>query len=501
MNIGSGRYARVGLGIGLAGLSAAMGASIVTAPLFAWVLAIGAVLVLLLSAPAYYWAIAALVSATLFRPFTALGLAPSYINFFHFPLALLAGILACGKKPYQDAVTRKTGIGILALLLVCVVSWIANEGEVSRPFLEWLVFCEPFLALFAILRTDLTPRMYRASWALVLGIALVQVPVGYWQAINVGLSDDLQGTFIGQGAGAHVAGAVCLLGILICATRGAKTRSMTAKWCWFLTATVLFTIPLLADANQVIVAGVLGLGLALITCLGINPVRLVLPVSAMATVVYFGYLFYEPLHRLSNSDLLRDGIEGKIEGTNLVLSGMWHTPTFGVIGLGPGNSVSRVALMTSGADLKEGSPVALLGLKTAHVTREVEQLTESNYLWKSSSVWSSISSWTGLIGDLGPVGLGIYLWIVAQLWRAVSGSRDWESSVMRGAFLMVCFLGFIYSWLEEPGFTLMLAFIMGLAVHRVRQNAKLAVEPRSEVQLAGGWQPRSSLAYHWQGQP
>src|SRR5437764_1466560 len=115
------KRARVGLWIALLGLSAAMGVSIVAAPLFAWVLAAGAILVLMLSAPPYFWAIAALISATLFRPFTVFGLAPSYVNFFHFPLALVAAILSGAKKSSGGPAARNVGTGIVALLFLSVL--------------------------------------------------------------------------------------------------------------------------------------------------------------------------------------------------------------------------------------------------------------------------------------------------------------------------------------------------------------------------------------------
>jgi hypothetical protein len=483
MTIGLERGGRAGLALGMAGISAAMGAAIVSAPLFAWTMAAGALMVLLLSTPAYYWGMAALVSATLFRPVSALGFAPGFINFLHFPLALGAAVLAASSGSQKSRTATVIGKGTVALLVLSFASWIANQGEVGRPFLNWLVFCEPFLVLFAVLKADLTPRAYRAGWALVLAIALIQFPVGIWQAIFVGLSDDLQGTFIGQGAGAHIAGAACLLGVMISTARGATTATVRAKAGWFVTAAALFSIPLLADANQAIVAGVMGLAVVLISCTGISPARLVIPATLMAGVVFVGYSLYTPLQRIANSDLVEDGLNGKIAGMGAVFSGMWRSPTAGLLGVGPGNSVSRVALLTSEADVKEGSPVGLLGLKTATVTSDVLAVTAGNFLWKSSSAWSAISSWLGLFGDLGPAGLGIYLWMTFTLWRAVHGRRDWESGVMKGAFLMAAFLAVIYSWLEEPGFMLMIALIAGLAIR------KLDVEGQSETaaNTQAGW--------------
>ena len=87
-----------------------------------------------------------------------------------------------------------------------------------------------------------------------------------------------------------------------------------------------------------------------------------------------------------------------------------------------------------------------------------------SWLFYGSSVWSGISSWLGLFGDLGLIGLGIYLWMSWQLWRNLKGPHKWEASVAKGVLIMVGILGVMYSWLEEPGFTLIAALIVGLGL-------------------------------------
>jgi hypothetical protein len=49
------------------------------------------------------------------------------------------------------------------------------------------------------------------------------------------------------------------------------------------------------------------------------------------------------------------------------------------------------------------------------------------------------------------------------LWGAV-GSSDWRSIAAKGAILMGAILGGIYSWLEEPGFILMVGTVISLAI-------------------------------------
>jgi hypothetical protein len=133
-----------------------------------------------------------------------------------------------------------------------------------------------------------------------------------------------------------------------------------------------------------------------------------------------------------------------------------------LVGLGPGNSVSRVALMGLETMVKHDSPVYLLGLGPSVTTVQLWNLTASSRFFASSSAWTFISSWMGLLGDLGLAGVGIYGWMLAMVWVNLRGRSGWEPAAARGALLMMVLLAFFYSWLEEPGYTLMAALVIGL---------------------------------------
>jgi len=148
----------------------------------------------------------------------------------------------------------------------------------------------------------------------------------------------------------------------------------------------------------------------------------------------------------------------------VITNNMSDNPACWLFGLGPGNSVSRVALMGMEDYLKGGSPLSQLGLKAAPITREIWEMTFSDWFFSSSSVWSGISSWFGLLGDLGLVGLALYLWMSWKLWHNLKGCRKWEIGVAKAVLVMAGLLGGMYSWLEEPGFTLTVALIVGLGL-------------------------------------
>jgi hypothetical protein len=157
-------------------------------------------------------------------------------------------------------------------------------------------------------------------------------------------------------------------------------------------------------------------------------------------------------------------MEGKAMGFLTILSKMGDTPSGWLLGLGPGNTVSRVALMTPDAQLDATSSVSMLGLKTAPVTRQLIASAQTNWLAKSSSAWSPECSWFGLVGDLGLAGLAVYLWMLRVAWTTAGFKGGWLGSTAKGTLIAMVLLGGVYSWLEEPSFTLLVALTFGLAI-------------------------------------
>jgi hypothetical protein len=91
-------------------------------------------------------------------------------------------------------------------------------------------------------------------------------------------------------------------------------------------------------------------------------------------------------------------------------------------------------------------------------------LSASDWLLGSSSVWSGIASWLALFGDLGFLGLGLYLWMSLILWRHLTAKHRWPVGVAKAVLVMAGLLGVVFSWLEEPGFTLLAALVVGLGL-------------------------------------
>lgn len=451
--------------LGLATVSIAaplIGLLIVRAPVLAWILLGSVVALVFLEFSPVYWVTLAIATATLSRVAVVLG-APHFLNFAHFPLALGAFVVAL-LKGRSSPTAKRIGTCLWVFLAVNILSWAINDGEILRPILNWLVLMQPFLLLYALLATPVTDRTTYLLWNLVLAIAFVQVPLGLWQRVFIskGNPDLVQGTFMGSGTGAHVAGAVALLGALSLVCKGAGSKSSHVRIFCLASAIPLFGMAVMADAKQVIVAFVPGLLFAIVKITGIRPSTVILPIAFLCIILFASFHFYKPLQKLGERGLMSGGLEGKRFALVTILSKMAETPGGWLLGLGPGNTVSRVALMTPGAQLDATSSISILGLKTAPVTRRLIAVSTGNWLWKSSSAWSAECSWFGLIGDLGLAGLAVYLWILVIAWMELGGG--WLGSSAKGALLSMAVLGGVYSWLEEPGFTLLVVLVVGVAM-------------------------------------
>ena len=123
-------------------------------------------------------------------------------------------------------------------------------------------------------------------------------------------------------------------------------------------------------------------------------------------------------------------------------------------GLGPGHTVGRLG----GWMLKEyASLLEPLG-STRHIaSREVWKAVGQSWLGSQSSMFSPLFGWAGIWGDLGFLGLGAYLYLSFLIWRHLCCD-----DISRFLLLTVFVFGLIFSQMEEPGYMLSLATIIGL---------------------------------------
>ena len=165
--------------------SVIIGVALVKAPAVAWILLCAVIGLALLQFPVYIWVSAAVLSATVSRLFVAIGAVPGVINFVHFPLALGAALVATTKGTRQNSLAPTIAFGLVAFFLLSLLSWLLSGGEFLRPVLNWLIFSEPFLIIYAFLRVPSLFGKEKFLWRFALVIAFVQLPLGVWQATTV----------------------------------------------------------------------------------------------------------------------------------------------------------------------------------------------------------------------------------------------------------------------------------------------------------------------------
>ncbi|MDR7402369.1 MAG: hypothetical protein QN155_09095 [Armatimonadota bacterium] len=350
-------------------------------------------------------------------------------------------------------------------MFLSLLSWLINGGEILKPFLAWIVFAEPFLLLYGLLRSPPPSKTMEKLWRLAWTVIGVQVPVALLQAATLGLSDNVQGTFVGLSQASHVVGAVTLAGSFVLIAKLLTGQPRLASSCLSWTAVVLlWLIPVLADAKHVIAAALGGMVTLLIGQRRIKWKRALVGMGGILLVLGIGALLYPPLQWIFRVEGMVEIAARKMDPIVLMALHAEGSPLPWLFGLGPGNTFSRVALMGQGGLVKAESPVARLGISITPITQEalVVSLTAAYAPAATSTAYHIWSSFAGLLGDWGFLGLGLYLGMGWMIWKVLERGPRWAVLSGRANLTMLVFLGGFHSWLEEPCMTLIQAFLIGL---------------------------------------
>jgi hypothetical protein len=288
---------------------------------------------------------------------------------------------------------------------------------------------------------------------------VIQIPIAAYQLVAFGQSDPVQGTLYGAGAGAHVISAVCVVGGIWILYGGGGG---IIRYPWrLLVALPLFLIPFVADAKQVILAAP---AILVVTTWRQGPVMMLLKVAAVSAAVV-GLLVFQPAGETATGFLegAQEGRGGKAEAARFVWERLDQDPASVAFGLGPAESVSRAAFMTTDLLLSSDSPLRVLGLRPATVAQEV-QVRALEVSGGGTSFNSSLSSALGVVGDLGVIGLGIYLVMLTALIIRLRRLQSPEGVAAAAGFAMFALLGLVFDWWEQPPFGMTLAVLAGLAL-------------------------------------
>lgn len=470
--------AHVALGTLLAAVAAAAGAAVVSVPGLAFAVVAVAGGVLFTSAPTSAWVGAAFAASILLPGAANLGILPPLAGFLDMPLAwgalAIAGLKRSvrhgpGPAPLAQTVVR----GLVGLGAGIVASFLLNPGlELLRAVVYLALLGSPLALLGALLLDPPSPRVRRRLALLVAGAAAAQLPLVAWQAATLGLSDPVQGTLYGKGAGAHLVGAFALV-VALWLAAGPLELPRAFRYL----AIPLVVVPFLADAKQVLFAGVL----VLLVGGGRSIARVAGPRILVAGALVAMFLAY-PATRVAVGfvDRALQGRWGKLEAARIVWGAVTEHPAAFLFGAGPATTVSRASFMTTDLLLKPNSPVRLLGLRPSAVAVEADLKARASA--QETSFSSGQSSALGLLGDAGAVSFTIYLLVVVAVARGLIRVRTGVGRVMAGVWGMYLILGVVFDWWEEPPFGFTVALLTGLALTGVDALVRGRDERRRSTQ-------------------
>jgi hypothetical protein len=445
--------------LGAALLAVALGFGVTINQQLAFVALVVIVGLVASAAPTSSWVAATLVAALTFRGLVELGALPSVATLVDLPLAwgaLAVALLKRNPSRVRDGFDPRW---LLALAAAVLLAWAFNPSEVLRPLLYLALLGQPFAIVAALCLDPPSPRGRRLLTRVLLALLLIQIPIAAYQLVTLGWSDPVQGTLYGAGAGAHVISAVCVVGgIWILAGGGGGV--IASPWR-LLVALALFLIPFVADAKQVILAVP---AILIVTSWREGPLRILLKV-ALITASVVALFFVQPAGDTAFDFLERaqQGQGGKAAAATFVWDRLEGDPASVAVGLGPAESVSRAAFMTTDLLLGADSPLRTLGLEPASVALEAQAEADAAS-GGGTSFNTGVSSAVGVLGDLGVVGLAVYLVMLGSLILLVRRRRSPEGVAAAAGLAMFAVLGLVFDWWEQPPFSVTLAVLAGLAL-------------------------------------
>ena len=423
-------------------------------PQIAFVGLFGAMLILGLSLPVSVWVVASIVATFLFKGLVTVGVLPSVATFSDIFLAWGALAAALLHAPRGSSTARRLFVLLGSLCAVAIFSALANGTGVVRPIVYIALLGVPFVIVLALILSPPTPAMRRIIGLTLLLCITAQVPLAYFQAAANGIGDSVQGSLLGAGAGAHVVAAIAVVGAVWIAFQDLALRLKLPI------VLSLLIVPLLTDAKQVVLATP-----AMILAGQWRGYRDVLLRGGAIVVAVMGLFAFVPAGKSAAFFLERasEGRGGKQEASRLILDELRRDPATAMLGVGPAESVSRAAFMTTPLLLHSDSPLQFLGLPPARLASDI-QLAATDASGGGTSFDSGISSALGVLGDLGAMGLLAYAGVIVVLYSALrrSGRSDATAAVCSIALFTI--LGLVFDWWEQPPFSIVVGTMIGLAL-------------------------------------
>ena len=406
--------------------------------------------------------------------------APSAINFLHFATVPLVSLIVINKTRTKDqnqiAISWELITGCILLLAVMIASALLNKAGELNVFLTYMILAEPFLVLLAIICIPLSKDNYKKirAWLLVacvinLFTAFIQKPLidsGRLPRPGLTPEDAIQGVFYLSGAGNYVSCSISLA-VALYYFFNAKTAPMWQRIFWIFAG---FYQVLISDSKQILVTFFVAWLLLLLTQFNNLGKTFAYLISFILILVLFvwavqnldvagldAFKYWAGRTHLYGPDGL--AVNSKLAGVRIVLS-YFHSPLNWLLGLGPGHTIGRVG----GWVLRDYRSMLVPLGATIHPASIITWNTlKSDWLVQESSFFIPMFTWAGIWGDLGFLGLGVYLYLGYIVWNRIA-----KDDFSRFNLMTLFVYGWIITQMEEPAQTMVIAIMIGLQWHERR---------------------------------
>jgi hypothetical protein len=427
-----------------------------------------------------------LAFATAFFPRVLMMLkVPSFVNFLHFATVPLVCLIILTKVRTKDkqqiAVSKNILIGLSILLTIGFASALLNGAGIINVILHFILLAEPFILILAIISIPMSPKRVERFRAWVLGFgfanllfALTQKFVLKWDTCGCSPGgwaegDAIKGVFINQGSG-HVVGASVSVSL---STYYFVTATNRPIWLRSLVVFASLLHLVAADAKQVIVTLVAGFAILSLSKMQDISKLIIYVTGTLIFCLAFAWGMQNIEALSAFNGWVRpeiygpDGDATKLKFVSIrIITEHFHSPLNWLLGLGPGHTVDRLGgwMLRDYSDL-----LSPLGATQSDTSLAVWRATAASWLGDQSSMFSPFWGWVAIWGDIGFLGLATFLYLCSVAWRFCD---DLPKFLM----LSVLIHGFIFTQMQEPGYMLFIACLVGLRWQELRRDKQIRVE-------------------------
>lgn len=398
-----------------------------------------------------------------------------HLHLFVVPFVMVVAMATSKIRDYhQMQVAWVLFAGLFSLLTTLIASAFLNQAGLINAVLQFLLLAEPFMLLLIILCIPVNSERVSQfeKWIIWSSVANMILAFVQWPLLKTGMieaggldhADGMAGVFFVSGAGNYVSATVSIFFSLYNLSY-IKAGQLWLRW---LTVGIAFYQLQLSDSKQLVISLLLGwFGIILANTKKIGKTIILLSIFLVFCVLfYWGIYNLEFLADFRNY-LDKDGAYGPDGEATLIKTAPFriiptHYDSFldWFFGLGPGHTVTRLGgwLLQENWDILEP-----LGATVHPASEEIRQAYYNSWIAMESTVFSPMFGWAGIWGDLGLVGLGIYLTLYWITWRYLCFD-DFSKYLL----LTTMAFGFIFTQMEEPGYMLYTFAIIGFRWHKQR---------------------------------